>query len=396
MKKRGNRLMEKISIVVPIYNVERYLGRCIESLIKQTYTNLEIILVNDGSKDNSLSICKGYAKKDTRIVVIDKVNEGVSVARNTGIEAATGSYIGFIDPDDYIEPTMYECLYTHIKEQDCPVCLCDFYKDTKKRSIPQRFEFKEAVLEDSEIVDKIINHMVGMSDLISRCVWIMGCVWRGLFKKSFLDEYELRFVAGITIMEDLVFMIQTLLKCHKVAICHETLYHYVQNPTSALHTYNKRFWEDQIMVYDLLEKALINDANLDESMRSRLDIRYIGMVLSAIKNEAYMNKEADFKTAMIHIKTICQDENLRFVLERIKPIQVAERSKEVAKKRATKKAVKKQPKGVKPLRRKKKVETTGKRKKDKVQAKKKAVRMQKKGSKPRESKFFKRQVADES
>lgn len=322
--KRGMTVVEVISIIVPIYNIEKYLARGLESLISQTYPHLEIILVNDGSKDNSLAICEDYARRDGRIKVIDKVNEGVSVARNTGLEAATGSYVGFIDPDDWVEPNMYEQLYKQIKKWDSPVCLCNYFKDSKKKSAPKTFAFKDELLEGKEIIEKLVNDMVGMPDLMPTYVCVMGCVWRGLFKKAFLDQYQLRFVPGVSIMEDLVFMVQTLLKCDQVAIDQGIYYHYVQNPSSVLHTYNKRLWEDQIKVYELLEKSFI-EANLEEEMRNRLDFRYIGMVLSAIKNETYMKKESDLKDTVAHIKQICQDEKLKFVLERVKPIQVLDK-----------------------------------------------------------------------
>lgn len=317
-------VVEVISIIVPIYNIEKYLARSLDSLINQTYPHLEFILVNDGSKDNSLAICQEYAKKDRRIKVIDKVNEGVSAARNTGLEVATGSYIGFIDPDDWIEPHMYEQLYNHIKKWDSPVCLCNYFKDSKKKSVPKMFNFKDEILEGKSIIEKLVNNMVGMPDLMTTYVCVMGCVWRGLFKKEFLDDHQIRFVPGVSIMEDLVFMVQTLLKCQTVAIAHGIYYHYVQNPSSVLHTYNKRLWEDQIKVYELLEKSFI-EVGLEEEMRNRLDFRYIGMVLSAIKNETYMKKDSDLKDTVAHIKQICQDDKLKFILERVKPIQVLEK-----------------------------------------------------------------------
>jgi len=120
----------KISIIIPIYNSEKYLSRCLETVINQTYSKLEIILVNDGSRDKSLDICKHYQSKDSRIIIIDKINEGVSVARNTGIEAATGKYIGFVDADDWIEPSMYESMLNNIEQYKCNIAFCNFTKDT--------------------------------------------------------------------------------------------------------------------------------------------------------------------------------------------------------------------------------------------------------------------------
>lgn len=321
IEKKGKREVETISVIVPIYNVEKYLANCLDSLLNQTHRELEVILVNDGSKDNSLGICKAYAERDTRIVVIDKVNEGVSIARNTGLEAATGEYVAFIDPDDWVEPEAYASMLSKLKKWESPICLCNFYKDTKRRSQPKCFEFKEEVLQGEEIREQLINNMIGMPDLLPKYVYVMGSVWRGLYSKSFLNSNELRFVPKLTIMEDLVFMVQTLLKCNKVAIDQGIWYHYVQHASSTLHSYNGQLWEDQLVVYELLEQSL-KEANLEGDMRNRLDLRYIGMVLTAIKNETYIKKDSDFKETIAHIKEIFADETLKSVLERIKPIQV--------------------------------------------------------------------------
>ena len=115
-----------ISVVVPIYKVEEYLQRCVDSIINQTYKNLEIILVDDGSPDSCPKMCDNFAKQDKRIKVIHKINAGVSEARNTGLEYATGDYVGFIDSDDYIHPTMYEKLLNGIKKENSDICMCRF------------------------------------------------------------------------------------------------------------------------------------------------------------------------------------------------------------------------------------------------------------------------------
>lgn len=328
--------METISVILPIYNVEKYLTHCLDSLLAQTYTNLEIILVNDGSKDNSLEICKSYAKKDSRFVVIDQANQGVSIARNTGIEAATGEYIAFIDPDDWVEPEMYASMLARIKKYESPICLCNYYKDTKLRSHSKLFRFDKEVLQKDEIIEELVNNMIGMPDLLPKYVYVMGSVWRGLFNRTFLNENKLRFVPKLTIMEDLVFMVQALLKCSQVGIDQGVWYHYVQRGTSALHSYNGHLWEDQLVVYQLLEKS-IKEAHLESlEMRNRLDMRYIGMFLMAIKNEAYIKKDGDLKDTLSNIKDLFKDETLKGVLERVKPIQVEkiiEKEEQLLKKR---------------------------------------------------------------
>ena len=117
---------DKISVIVPIYKVEDYLDRCIESIVGQTYSNLEIILVDDGSPDSCPQLCDEYAKKDSRIKVIHKQNGGVSSARNEGLKFAHGEYIGFVDPDDYVHPSMYEKLIDCIHKNQCQIAVCRF------------------------------------------------------------------------------------------------------------------------------------------------------------------------------------------------------------------------------------------------------------------------------
>ena len=116
-----------ISLIVPIYNVELYLSQCVESILIQTYTNLEVILVDDGSTDNCGKICDDYRNIDSRIIVIHKQNGGLSDARNTGIEIATGNYLCFIDSDDWIEPDMIEFLYNNLVNYDADLYMCDYF-----------------------------------------------------------------------------------------------------------------------------------------------------------------------------------------------------------------------------------------------------------------------------
>ncbi|HCJ56219.1 MAG TPA: hypothetical protein DHV55_01640, partial [Clostridiaceae bacterium] len=116
-----------ISIIVPIYNAERYLVGCIESILAQTYKNIQVILVNDGSTDNSLKICNLYKSLDSRVIVIDKLNEGVSATRNLGLQVAKGDYIGFVDSDDHIEKNMYEVLLNKIKRDRSDLCAMSSY-----------------------------------------------------------------------------------------------------------------------------------------------------------------------------------------------------------------------------------------------------------------------------
>lgn len=307
--------MKKISVIVPIYNVEKHLEKCLRSLITQTYPELEIILVNDGSKDKSLEICKAFAAIDNRVHVIDKVNEGVAQARNRGLEAATGEYVGFVDPDDWVEPEMYEKMLKTLIATPYEICMCNYYKDDKWTSIPRILKITQVSLTKEEAVTQILGHMIGMSELKDATQYIMGCVWRCLYKKDFLDKEHLRFVNGITIMEDLVFCVNAILKANGVCIDSGLYYHYVQHPKSVLHSYNKYMWEDEIKVYHLL-KNLVEEAGLEEQMKPRMDLRYIGMAICAINNEMKGNPNKSVKEKFKNIKRIYKDNELRVTIKR--------------------------------------------------------------------------------
>lgn len=310
----------KISIVIPIYNVEQYLSRCLDSVINQTYKNMEIILVNDGSKDNSLEVCKDYQKKDSRIIIIDKINEGVSIARNTGIEAATGKYIGFVDPDDWIEPDMYENMYNTIEKHKCSIAFCNYFKDRKSRRTFKKIKVKKNVLGKLDIINELIANMIGIEDILPQYYNVMGSVWRCLYKREFLNNFEVRFKPGITIMEDLLFNIQALIYCDKVCIDHGYYYHYMINKTSSLHTYNEKMWRDNVEVHNALEEIL-KDAELDEYLRNRLDSRYIAMAACAVGNEVYRSN-MKLSQKMKVARYIMNDKKLKEVLNRAKQYNI--------------------------------------------------------------------------
>ena len=329
--------MKLVSIIVPIYNAQNYLNRCLDSLLAQTLEDIEIILINDGSKDDSLAICRAYEEKDSRIIVIDQKNAGVSAARNAGLDRASGQYVGFVDPDDWAEPDMYALMYEKIHTLGCPVCLCNYYKDDKNNSVPKRFKVKKEILNKQEVIKVIVSNMVGVDDIMPRYNYVMGCVWRCLYERSFIEKNNLRFEEGIGFMEDLVFNVRALLKVESLCIVPKFLYHYVQNPKSILHTYNKNMWTDQMRVHSLLE-GYIKEAGLEEMMRNRLDMRYVGMAFGAIYNEVNGRSKAGVKYKVDKVKEICGDEKLKLSLERIHPIRGSEYTQTASRRTVKKKS----------------------------------------------------------
>ena len=216
----GTGMENLISIIVPIYNVEKYLNKCIDSIIHQTYKNLEIILVDDGSPDRCPQICDEYAKKDSRIKVFHKKNGGVSSARNIGLINSTGKYIGFIDPDDYIEPTMYEELLNTLKKSNAKISMCG-YASIKNNKIINIETYEN-------LTEKIISSEKFLSDILD-CK-LLGITCNKLFLKD--KNSNLQFNENIHYSEDTLLLFDFLNPNDTIAICTKKLYNYIKSESS--------------------------------------------------------------------------------------------------------------------------------------------------------------------
>ena len=209
--------MDLISVIVPIYKVENYLNKCIESIVNQTYRNLEIILVDDGSPDNSPAMCDEWAKKDKRIKVIHKENGGVSSARNSGLQKASGIYIGFVDGDDYIKFDMYEKLVANIKLSNCDVVICGNYFVSQDYTI----------LNNNSYMNKIIETEPGIIPYATNEKFEVCCVWNKLYLMSEIKKNKIEFNENISVGEDFLFNYFYLKYTKKISIINDILYYYV-------------------------------------------------------------------------------------------------------------------------------------------------------------------------
>lgn len=231
----------KISVIVPIYNVEKYLEKCLNTIISQTYKNLEIILIDDGSNDNSGIICDEYAKKDKRIIVIHQKNTGVSSARNKGLKIASGDYIGFIDPDDYIQKNMYEIMLNNILESKSDICICGIKRITEDgiiANITKKQEIREYTKK--EILELLIQDK-----------YITTSVWNKLFKSELIKMIE--FNENRKVGEDFEFILEALKKLEIRAIYDsKSLYNYLIRKESASRKKNDKHATDILEVNNQL------------------------------------------------------------------------------------------------------------------------------------------------
>ncbi len=228
-------MKKKVSVIVPIYNVEKYLEGAIESIVNQTFKDIEIILVNDGSTDNSQEIIKKYAKKDKRIIVINKDNGGLGSARNKGLEKASGDFIAFIDSDDWIQTDMIEKMYNKAMEEQLDVVICS-YKSIYTNSN-----------EIFEIPSNIINDTIEGKN--SRIFNIFSACCK-LYKKEFLIKNKFQFVEEKRWYEDLPFSVKVLSTTSKIGIINEPLYNYLIRENSIMNNSNIKKNLDILLAFD--------------------------------------------------------------------------------------------------------------------------------------------------
>lgn len=231
-----------ISIIIPVYNGEEHLDRCVKSVLSQSYRELEVILVNDGSTDNTGALCDDYAKKDSRIRVIHQQNAGVSAARNAGLEAASGDFIGFVDADDTILPRTYETAINAIA--DCDMVMWDAVTilqdgSTEPDTIPQLSEDRRLTRQD--FTPSLLR-------------WMAGSVWRCLYKAELLRS--VRFPLGIKLSEDRLFNLQAMGKASSLRYLKQPMYQRWLRPGSAVFSYHPDLWEKNQAAATLAEEIL--------------------------------------------------------------------------------------------------------------------------------------------
>lgn len=237
----------KVSVIVPVYKAESYLNRCIDSLLAQTFTDYEVILVDDGSPDRSGVICDEYARKDTRVKVIHQPNGGVSKARQRGMDEAKGEYTIHADPDDWVEPDMLEELYRKAKEENADMVICDFYnnsKDSQKRSVQKPSQ---------------LRHDVVQCELFQQ---LHGSCWNKLVRRACYNQFNIKFPEGVACREDV--FVNTSLLAHniKVAYLPMAFYHYdnFSNGNSIVRSRTRESFEKDEHLAHILGEALKGSA----------------------------------------------------------------------------------------------------------------------------------------
>ena len=285
--------MVEVSIIVPIYNAEKYLSRCIDSILNQTYKNYEVILVNDGSKDDSINICNKYMALNNKIKILNKENGGVSSARNLGIENSKGKYIIFVDPDDSIDNDLLEYCLNIIRENDCEI-VCYGMK-TYKNDILQSNIYNDEIVEIYESEEIIKEYARSGKFLYSSC--------NKLFSKKLLDNTKVRFSNEIRYAEDALFNYCIFMHTNRLAISNLKKYNYFINDKSTVKSVTEKrldILKAQKKIYDILEchkyleyKELILKQYIESCILIAIDIA---------REKSILNKRCILKEVKYDIK----------------------------------------------------------------------------------------------
>ena len=283
-----------ISIIVPVYNVASYLPVCLHSIVNQTYQNLEIIVVDDGSKDDSGKICDEYASIDSRIVVIHKENQGVSQARNDGIKKANGDYIMFVDSDDWIDFEMCDILFDSLSKYNVEAAVCSYVREYPNRSLPKEILKQDTVFDGSTFQRKLfgpINEEIKSPENLESFNSMCG----KLFPRSALYGISVVDLALIGSSEDLLFNLEVFFNISNVVYINRALYHYRKDvETSITSNYKSELEYQWANLYDRMFQ-LIESNKLNQeytlALKNRIALNVLGLGLNSVcDNAGFMEK----------------------------------------------------------------------------------------------------------
>ena len=295
-----------VSIIVPVYNSEKYLNKCIKSILIQTYKNIELILINDGSIDNSGYLCDAYTNIDHRVKVMHVKNSGVSAARNKGIEAAVGKFIEFVDSDDYIEQNMIETLVNEINK-NVDIVLCGYkrlYKDSNGTiAVNNSSLYKEVAITKKRFLHGIGNLFVNL---------YINYLWNKLYVTDIIKKFDIKFDDSINWGEDLMFNLEYMGYCSNITIIDKHLYNYINyNDDSITSKFNGELFNNQQTMYKAVRKFLSSNYEYSGKNKELIETRFTNAIIMCLSN--LFCKDSDYKKIEINdkISQIVEDDKVR-------------------------------------------------------------------------------------
>ncbi len=308
---------ELITIVVPIYNMEKYLDRCLNSIINQTYTDLDIVLVDDGSFDDSPAKCDEWARKDSRIRVFHKTNEGLGMARNTGIENARGRYVCFFDSDDYVKPDTIEKAYKSIKKYKTDVVMFGMYLVESSGGIVDTIIpcSPKEVYYGEDVMDFVLPNMLGTDPKTGKKLGFNMSSSGRMFSMKLIERSGWRFVSEREyISEDFYSLLQLHKYIKSISIIHEAFYYYCYNENSLSHIFNPERFKKLCFCYKEMVK-LCEKNRYSNEVKKNIYSQFFGSVTSTMK--MIVSSSLTVKEQVKEIKSITTDVFLREALSQL-------------------------------------------------------------------------------
>lgn len=307
--------MSKVSIIVPVYKAEKFLLRCIESILNQTVQDIELILVDDGSPDKCPQMCDEIALRDQRVKVIHQKNAGVSAARNAGLEIATGEYCAFVDSDDFLESDMYERMLNKALTYQCDVVMCDCVKDNGLTAVPYTHNIRSGYYDSEQLKQEYYPHLLIMEN-VEYPATISN--WTLLFKRKLVSS--IRYLVGVRFSEDLLFGAQLLSlsdSFYYMKGCN--YYHYWLNTESVTHTFASDKWNDYRKLFSAIDKYFSSFGDFDFS--EQIDKVLLFFVYNAVGDLMHSTNMTQCEKVG-NIKRILNDEIVRTMFSRIKVLRL--------------------------------------------------------------------------
>ena len=316
--------MELISVIVPVYNAEKYLLRCVDSIRNQTYTNLEIILVDDGSPDDCPRMCDEFSMQDPRVKVIHKQNAGQGLARNDGLDIATGVYVTFVDSDDWISFDHVENLYNALKEYDCDVALGNHTRvDADGAKISRILPLTEGVYEGERIIRELLLPLIGATEQDTYDILINSSVSMNLYRMDRIKHNHLRFISErYAVAEDFFFNVDFFHHATKIVYTKEKGYFYFKNTESTCEKYNPKRFERTLNYYTVIRQR-VKLYGLEDMVEHRIERSFIMKLRVAIRHVVL--SDLSHKEKLRQIQEILGHDIVKAVL-RSYPIQTYNRS----------------------------------------------------------------------
>ncbi|MBS6396809.1 MAG: glycosyltransferase family 2 protein [Clostridiales bacterium] len=307
-------MREKISVIVPVYGVEKVLGRCVDSILAQTYENIEIILVDDGSPDRCPAICDEYAEKYENVISVHKANGGLTSAWKEGVRHASGDLVGFVDSDDWIEPDMYERLWQALAQQGADMAMAGLVFDYEDPGYPPRRETNRMDLSvyDRREMEALFPVLLNDGSFIGRTIQPSRVT--KLFRKRLVEQNLELWDDRVTVGEDLQMVFGAVLDAEKICTIPEYYpYHYWYNMSSMTGKHDPDYLKKIKLLRERMEA--ISDEKAVYDFRPQIRNDFLSLAVMAVKNEIWRNKKEPFKQVLANVKAMCRDASVQEALK---------------------------------------------------------------------------------